>query len=119
MMVYCHNCGTKNEEEDEYCSKCGTPLKEVDKKTYRRERRRRRRDECFGVSNENRQRQREECFGLPHGNIIVALIIGVILILAGLSSIYRIELENFGPALIVLIGLLIIAGAIYGARRKN
>ena len=117
-MVYCHNCGTKNEEDDEYCSKCGTPLKEVDEKSYRRERRRRRRNECFGVS-DHRHRQREECFGLPYGNIIVALVFGVILIFAGLSSIYGFELENLGPALIILIGLLIIAGAIYGASRKH
>lgn len=103
-MVYCHNCGTKNEEEDEYCSKCGTPLKENVEHRQRAE---------------SRQRQREECFGLPYGNIIVPLIIGVILILSGLSSIYGFELENLWPAIIVIIGLLIIAGAIYGIRRKN
>jgi hypothetical protein len=69
---------------------------------------------------EQRQRERDECFGLPGGNIIVPLIIGVILILAGLSSIYGFQyLQYLGPALIVLIGLLIIAGAIYRARRKN
>jgi uncharacterized membrane protein YvbJ len=104
-MVYCHNCGTKNEEEDEYCSKCGTPLKETVEKRYRPE---------------HRRRQRDECFGLPHGNIIVPLVIGVILILSGLSAIYGFEFWQYlWPALIVLIGLLIIAGAIYQTRRKD
>ena len=103
-MVECHNCGAENEEDDEYCSKCGEPLKEGGEKRYRPE---------------HRQRQRDECFGLPGGNIIVPLIIGVILILAGLSSIFGFQLQYLGPALIVLIGLLIIAGAIYRARRKN
>ena len=118
IMVYCQNCGTKNEDDDEYCSKCGTLLKE-DKRRYRRERRRRLMDECFGASYEYRQRQRRECFGLPHGNIILPIILGIILILAGLSSIYGFQFWQYlGPALIILIGLLIIAGAIYGARRK-
>jgi uncharacterized membrane protein YvbJ len=105
MMVYCHNCGKKNEEDVEYCSKCGTSLKEDDKRRTRWER---------------RQRRRDECFGLPGGNIIAPLIAGVILILVGLSSIYGFQyLQYLGPAIIVLIGLLIIAGAIYRARRKN
>jgi uncharacterized membrane protein YvbJ len=117
-MVYCHNCGAENEEDENYCSKCGEPLKEDDKRRTRWERRQRRRNECFGM--EQRQRERDECFGLPGGNIILPLIIGVILILAGLSSIYGFQyLQYLGPALIVLIGLLIIAGAIYRARRKN
>jgi uncharacterized membrane protein YvbJ len=104
-MVYCHNCGTKNEEDGEYCSKCGEPLKEDVERRYQPE---------------HRQRQRDECFGLPYGNIIVPLIIGVILILSGLSSIYGFQFWQYlWPALIVLIGLLIIAGAIYRARRKD
>jgi uncharacterized membrane protein YvbJ len=104
-MVYCKNCGTKNEDDDDYCSKCGTSLKEDDERRYRRERRR---------------RQRDECFGLPSGNIIGPLIAGVVLILVGLSAIYGFQyLRYLGPVLIVLIGLLIIAGAIYRSRRKN
>jgi uncharacterized membrane protein YvbJ len=104
-MVYCQNCGTKNENDDEFCSKCGEPLKEDVERRYRPE---------------QRQRQRDECFGLPGGNIIVPLIIGVILILSGLSSIYGFQYWQYlWPAIIVLIGLLIIAGAIYRARRKN
>lgn len=66
------------------------------------------------------RRQRNECFGLPGGNIIVPLIIGVILILAGLSSIFGFQFWQYlWPALIIVLGLLIIAGAIYRARRKN
>ncbi|MDD1763770.1 MAG: zinc ribbon domain-containing protein [Methanobacteriaceae archaeon] len=103
-MVYCHNCGTKNEDDAEFCSKCGTVLKENVERGHREK---------------HRKRQRDECFGLPHGNIIGPLIIGSILILAGLSAIYGFEFWQYlWPALIVLIGILIIAGAIYGARRK-
>jgi uncharacterized membrane protein YvbJ len=104
-MVDCPNCDAKNEEDDEYCSKCGEPLKKDDIRRSRWER---------------RQRRRDECFGLPGGNIIGPLIAGIILILVGLSAIYGFQyLRYLGPALIVLIGLLIIAGAIYRTRRKN
>ena len=105
MMVYCHNCGTKNEDDAEFCSKCGTPLKEgVDKRSW----------------DKSHKRQRDECFGLPHGNIIGPLIIGVILILAGISAIYGFEFWQYlWPALIVLVGILIIAGAIYKARSRD
>ena len=118
-MVYCENCGTKNEEEDEYCSKCGTPLKETDRERRRRERRERR-DECFGAPYE-RRRQRDECFGLPHGSLIIGIVIGLLLIVAGLSSIYRFQVQwqYIGAAFIVLIGLLIIAGTIYQARKRG
>lgn len=105
MMVYCHNCGTKNEDDAEFCSKCGTPLKENVERGHREK---------------QHKRQRDECFGLPHGNIIGPLIIGFILILAGLSSIYGFEFWQYlWPALIVLIGILIIAGAIYRARNRD
>ena len=101
-MVYCHNCGTKNEDDVEYCSKCGTPLKDDVKRHH------------------HRKRQRDECFGLPYGNIIGPLIIGFILILAGLSAIYGFQFWQYlWPALIVLIGILIIAGAIYKATHRD
>ena len=104
-MVYCEECGTKNDDEAEYCSKCGNPLK-GDKHHHR--------------SHDYRKRQRDECFGLPHGNIIGPIIFGVILILVGLSSVYGFDIWQYiWPALIVIIGLLIIIGAIYRARRPD
>ena len=102
-MVYCDECGTQNDDEAEYCSKCGNPLKGG--KHHR--------------SRDYRKQQRDECFGLPHGNIIGPLIIGAILILVGLSSVYGFEVWNYiWPAMIVIIGVLIIAGAIYSTRKK-
>jgi uncharacterized membrane protein YvbJ len=106
-MVNCQNCGTKNEDDSEYCSKCGEPLKgkgEYDKRHYR---------------NDYRYRQRNECFGLPHGNLIAPIVAGVVLILLGLSSLYGFAIWTYiWPALIILIGILIILGAIFGSRRR-
>jgi len=68
---------------------------------------------------EDRRRQREECFGLPNGNIILPVIIGFFLILAGLAYIFEFQFwRYFWPILIIIIGLLIIGGAIYRTRRK-
>lgn len=103
-MVYCDECGKQNEDDAEYCSKCGNPLKKDNN-------RRRSRD--------YRHRQRQECFGLPYGNIIVPVIIGVILILLGLSSVYGFKFWSYlWPAIIIIVGILIITGAIYSTRNR-
>ena len=49
-MVYCHECGTKNDDDSEYCSKCGSSLKgngnDLDERhRYRRDYRYRQRNE--------------------------------------------------------------------------
>ena len=102
-MVYCVKCGTKNPDDAKVCAQCGAPLHPVKKE-----------EECFGV-------EREECFGIPHGGIIVTLAIGIIIVLAGLSflfsQIYKIEIP-WWPFMIIVFGILIIVGAIYGLRRR-
>lgn len=108
-MVYCHNCGTKNDDDAEFCSKCGEPLKDVS--DYEGRSRPRHHDDRYS-------RQREECFGLPHGNIIAPLIFGIILILVGLSSIYGFEVWRvLWPSIIIIVGILIVIGAIYSTRK--
>lgn len=103
-MPYCDKCGSKNEEDAEYCSKCGAPFKDGD------ERRRYRHD---------RHHQREECFGLPHGGLIVGVIVGVFLIIFGLSSIYGFSVWQYiWPIVLVIIGILIIGGAIYSYKNR-
>lgn len=52
--------------------------------------------------------------------MIAAIILGVIIILVGLSLFLRAEYNiniDFWPLIIVIIGILIIAGAVYGRRR--
>jgi len=91
-MVYCTKCGAKNEEDAEVCVKCGAPL--VTQPPWKRQRR----------------RAEEECFGLPHGGAIVGLIFGIIIILAGLSWLLHFEIW---PFVVILFGILILAGALY------
>lgn len=104
-LVYCSECGYKNEDNAEVCSKCGAPLQVV-----RPERRNIKRD----------RRMESECFGLPHGGAIVGLLIGIIIILWGLSQLPGLLPADFEfwPWIIVVFGCLIIAGALYGFSRR-
>ena len=100
-MVYCTKCGTKNEEDAVVCVKCGASL--VARPALRRERR----------------RAEEECFGIPHGGAIVGLIIGIIIIIAGLSWLAGIDIERYvWPLVVVVLGILIVVGALYRYSRR-
>ena len=77
---------------------------------------------CFGQE----KKEEDECFGLPHGGVIVAVIIGAIIIIAGISSLlssvfnWKIEILNsVWPLFVIVIGILIIAGAVYGMSRRK
>ena len=101
-------CGTKNEEDAEFCSKCGANL--VTPPTGRHERR----------------RAEEECFGLPHGGAIIGAVIGIIIILAGITQVPGIRKvhdsiepsEYIGPIAAILFGALILAGSLYRYSRR-
>jgi hypothetical protein len=61
-----------------------------------------------------------ECFGLPNGGMIVTLVIGIIIILVGLGfflqTAYGISV-NIWPFIIIIFGVLLVAGALYRQKR--
>ena len=63
------------------------------------------------------KRVQDECFGLPRGGAIFGLFIGVIIIFVGLQQVFGWEID-IGPFALVIIGILFIAGAIYGLSRR-
>ena len=71
-------------------------------------------DGCFG----GREQREDECFGLPRGGAIFGLLIGAIIIIFGLQQLFGWNIE-IGPFAIVGVGILIIAGAIYGLTRRR
>jgi len=115
-MPYCQNCGTKNEEGAQFCVNCQEPL-------YQTRRRRARHDGCYGPRGE--QRPEEECFGLPHGSIIVGIIFGLILLIGGILLILQQTLgisvngQLIGPVILIVIAVLILAGALYQLGRRS
>ena len=103
-MVYCTKCGTKNEEDVVVCVKCGASLAAAP--AWRPERRR-------------REKEEQECFGLPHGGAIVGLVIGIIIILAGISWLAGIDIGRYiWPLVVIVFGILIVAGTLYGYSRR-
>jgi len=102
-MVYCTKCGTKNTDDAVVCAQCGASLETV---TY--------------VPRKYEHRREEECFGLPKGGAIAGIIIGLIIILAGLSWLLDFAFwKIFWPMMVIIFGILILAGALYGLRRRR
>ncbi len=106
-MVYCTKCGTKNEDTAVACVKCGASLQPGTVESRRYERRRREGD----------------CFGLPHGGAIAVIVIGAMLFLWGFMELAQQQgwIEegiNIWWIVLIVIGVLMIAGAIYRAMRR-
>jgi uncharacterized membrane protein YvbJ len=101
-MIYCPKCGTKNDDTADFCVKCGASLQTGTVASRRYERR----------------RVQQECFGLPHGGAIVGIVIGAIILLWGISMLLQqtgiiTQAFDFWYVIIIVIGILIVAGAIY------
>jgi len=99
-MVYCTKCGTKNEDDAVVCVNCKEPL--VGHQTVKRERR----------------RKESECFGLPYGGSIAGLVLGLIIILWGVSIVLDIEFPLWA-IIIIIFGSLMVVGALYSISRKR
>ncbi|MCW4020570.1 MAG: zinc-ribbon domain-containing protein [Candidatus Bathyarchaeota archaeon] len=108
-MVYCTRCGTQNEEGARFCVNCGASL-------YPKKRGEKEEGTCFGP----KEPEKEECFGLPYGGAIVGIIFGVFIILLGFATWLGYDIWRLiGPSAAIVIGILIVAGAIYGLRRRS
>ena len=128
-MVYCTKCGTQNKDDAKYCTQCGSTLGVTREKSL--EQRAEEWGEDFGRRaeewGEDFGRQVEvECFGLPYGGVIVGLFFGIIVIIVGLSLVpglippeVRMSVEPyFWPTIIIIVGVLVIAGALYRLRHR-
>ncbi len=102
-MVYCVKCGTKNPDDAKVCSNCGTRL-------------------YVTGESEHYRRMEGECFGLPRGRRIFGLFIGLAILLAGMSLLLK-ETYSYDvpwwPLVVIAFGILLIAGTIYGLRRRS
>jgi len=70
-----------------------------------------------------RRRAEGDCFGLPHGGAIAGIVIGVLILLWGFMELAQQQgwIEqgiNIWWIVLIIIGGLMIAGAIYRASRR-
>jgi hypothetical protein len=108
-MVYCSKCGTQNPDTNNVCSNCGSPLYTVGQRYP-------------GSDREHYRRMENECFGLPNGGMIVGIVIGVIIILVGLSLFLQTTIGiriDLWPFILIIFGVLILLGALYRQRRYS
>jgi len=112
LMPYCPKCGTEVSEEMAFCPKCGAPLKGPPA-GYRPEK--------AEKSEKEEKREKTEKYEKREFGVIGPLIGGLILIFLGLM--FYLELTGFARREIlwafffVIIGIIIIIGAVYAARR--
>ena len=110
-MVYCTKCGTKNPDDAKICSQCGASLYAV--------------GEGKSAAYEPYRRMEHECFGIPRGGTIVLIAIGAIVLLSGIIGILqqvdptRFSNVNVWPFVLIIFGILIVIGAIYGLSRRR
>ena len=131
-MVYCRECGTKNDDTAEVCVKCGTKLhtrrekslekraeewgEEVGKSVGEWGERFGKRAEEWGES--FGKRAEKECFGLPYGGTIFGIVIGIIIILVGISMMPGIDLRVW-PLMLLIFGVIIVAGSLYALKQRG
>ena len=118
-MVYCAKCGTKNEDDALVCTNCGASLKSAPRVESNWEGRLEQGAERLGENAERfGKRMESECFGLPQGNSIIGIIFGLIVILLGVRELYDWNID-LGPYIIIIVGILIAAGALYGRNKPR
>jgi uncharacterized membrane protein YvbJ len=81
-MVYCSQCGKKNEEDAQFCSKCGAPLMETT----------RRRQEEWD------RRCEEDCAGGTQGNRGWSIFWGLVIIIVGIWLIFEVVLKSLADS---------------------
>ena len=113
-MVYCQKCGIKNEDDASNCVNCGEPLNET-----RRVRRNwedeieARADEFGGRMERIGDRMGDDmCFG-GRSRTTWPLVIGVFIILVGLSSLLEntyswARFDNIWPLFLIALGVMIL-----------
>jgi len=113
-MPYCIKCGAEVNEEMEFCPRCGTRLKpppaRVQMEKAEKEEKREKEEKQEKAEKTEKYEKRE--FGY-----VGPLIGGVILIFLGtmayLAAIGYIHVRNWGPAFMIMIGIIILVFGLY------
>ena len=61
---------------------------------------------------------RDECFGLPNSGTIAGIVLGLLVVAWGLSMLFGWEI-NFMAFIVVILGVLIVAGSIYRLSKRR
>ena len=119
-MVYCPKCGAQNEDEASICVSCGAALKVFrrQKRGWEEELKTPPKEDYVRRAGRVGRRMEDECFGLPGGSSIVGILIGLAIILVGARELFGWNID-IGPFAAIVVGVLIIAGAIYKQSQRK
>ncbi|MEM2111431.1 MAG: zinc ribbon domain-containing protein [Candidatus Bathyarchaeia archaeon] len=119
-MPYCPKCGSQVEEEMTFCPKCGAALK-AEQPRYVAERIKGEKEEKYEKKEKKEKTEKTEKHEKREYAFIGPLIGGLILIIIGLMSYLHVtgyvRKEIVGAFFLVILGVLVIIGAIFAARR--
>ena len=120
IMIICTKCETKNEEDAIYCVKCGAKLEVSREESW--DKRLEKWGEDFGKRAERwgedfGRRAEKEALNI---GAILGIIVGVVMILVGIAWFSGIAVARyFWPITVIVFGLLVLAGVMYGLLRKS
>lgn len=122
-MSYCPKCGTEVREDMAFCPKCGAPLR-VEQPTAEAARRRvSHRAEKAEKHEKGEKREKTEKYEKREFGVIGWLIGGFILIFLGVMSYLQVTgflgREVASAFFLIVIGVIIIAGALYAAMKAS
>ena len=118
-MSHCPKCSAKVTEEMSFCPKCGAPLKAAQAPTEPRFREYRRGEKSEKGEKAEKREKREKAEKHELG-FLGPLIGGLILIFLGIAAFIGVsyphyDWRTFGAFFLLLIGVIVIVAAIYGA----
>jgi hypothetical protein len=87
-MAYCEKCGTLNDDDTEYCKSCGEPLW-GSRTTWRR------------------SHESSICFGVPMQGQLIGLLLGLIIVLWGVTELLNLDIELWA-LVVIFFGVFII-----------
>ena len=71
------------------------------------------------MDEDRKHRHHHGWFGFPYGHLVWPLLIGIILILLGLSALLGINLWHYiWPIIAIVLGILIISGGIFSRHKR-
>ena len=57
---------------------------------------------------------------MPYGGILIGIVIGLFIVILGIAQLLNVNISAYiGPFILILIGVLIVAGAIYGMSKRR
>ena len=115
-MPYCPKCGAEVSEEMNFCPKCGATLeplrpqmrREKEEKSEKHEKR----EKSEKAEKEEKHEKREYGYIGPLIGGLILIVVGLMAYLAVISPMHA---GNWGPILLIAIGIIIFVGAIYVA----